>query len=681
MIVGPINAFDGFPVWYKDENSLRLRLNVDPTDPLSGITPADLPAPTQPVSFPDNYPEEAFYMQAEAQMTTGTGERARLVLALEAAFVNEVPRIDEQVVFGRVRVRVSGLQPNAEYTVSHPYGVDTFIAEPDPGEPGFGEINFTEDIGGLNGGEFHLALNSRMHPFLQWDPSVAPDAPEGYIGNPAVLHPIVGSLFIDRFGQPQNYFRVEGPGIGIGSPDRSTTPGINADNCIETNNFTLLGTISTISGVDVPRATYTQTVSDCGLIDVFATSDDLAQTINVTGTGINSTLLKGNNGQYFARVHFTGEQAPSSITVTNLSDNPQTSKDVVPVDFITASATYATDTQDLTIIATSSDSINAPTLSIADFGFGELVIPSDGTIATNSSYAPPLVTISSTAGGKRSISVTVTGPPSSPVPATANAGEDATVLIGSIVTLNGTNSSGLISSFNWTQLSGTPVLLVGEDTPTPTFTAPTSTSTLLFELTVDGEGGPSTARVSVNVIESAPIPIANAGQNQIVRQGDIVTLLGDSTGIVTSYQWEQVSGLPVQLTNANTATATFTFPTQSAILSFRLTVQGPGGTSTDDIQVTTFPENLTVTRAEFRTRDSEWRITGTSDVVGPEVIISIYISNGLGGLLLSEVSVDTFGQWVYRVEGASVQPDETRAISIQSSAGGTLINVPLTIRR
>lgn len=678
MEVGPINAFDGFPIWYKDENGLRLQLNVDPTDPFSGITPADLPDPSQPVSFPNNYPGEAFYMQAEAEMTTGTGERARLVLALEAAFVNEVPRDDEQVVFGRVRIRVAGLLPNVEYTVTHPYGVDTFIAEPD-GE-GFGEINFTEDIGGLNGGEFHLALNSRLHPFLQWDPSVAPSAPEGYIGNPAVLHPIVGSLFTDRFGQPQNYFRIEGPGIGIGSPDRSTTPGIDGDNCIETNNFTLIGKISTISGVDVTRATYTQNESLSGLLDVFATSDDTAQTINVTGTGFNSTLLQGSDGQYFTRLRYTGARPPSTITVTNLSDNPNSIKEVVPVDFITASANYDTDTQDLIISATSSDSIGAPILSIVDFGLGEIIIPSDGNSTTNLTFVPSIVTINSTAGGKSSIPVTVTGSPDGPIPVAANAGEDETVIFGSTVTLNGSNSTGVITSFSWTQLSGTPITLTGSNTPTPTFIAPNSTTTLVFELTVEGEGGPSTATVNVSVIEFAPIPIAIAGPDQTVPIGSVVTLAGNATGNVTSYQWEQISGFPVQLTNANTSTATFTFPAQSTTLSFRLTVSGPGGTSSDDIQIISFPENLTVTRAEFRAGDTEWRITGTSNVTGPEVIISIYIGNVSGGRLLSQVSVDTLGEWEYRVAGSTVQPDETRAISIQSSSGGTLNNIPLNIR-
>ena len=455
MTVGPINSFNGFPVWYKDGNGLRLQLNFDTTDPYSGISPAELPNPLLPVSFPDNYPGEAFYHQVEAEMTTGTGERARLVLALEATFVNDVPRVTEQIVFGRVRIRVAGLQPNEQYTVTHPYGNDTFISEPDG--DGFGEINFTEDIGGFNGEDFELALNSRVFPFLQWDPTVAPSAPEGYIGNPNELHPVTGSLFIDQFGEQQNFFRIEGPGIGIGSPDRSTTPGIDGDNCIETRNFTLLGKVSTISGVDVARATYTQTENLSGVVDVFATSDDTAQNIEVSGVGMVSTLMQGDIGNYFSRVQFTGENPPDLITVTNRSDIPESIKEVAPVDFISATASYDTDTSTLTIVATSSDTINIPSLSVLDFGFGDSVIPSDGLTIPNLKFAPVNVTIQSTNGGERTIPVTVTGSSGSPSGVIANAGEDETVIFDSIVTLNGTNSIGTITSYSWTQLSGTPV--------------------------------------------------------------------------------------------------------------------------------------------------------------------------------------------------------------------------------
>jgi hypothetical protein len=409
-------------------------------------------------------------------------------------------------------------------------------------------------------------------------------------------------------------------------------------------------------------------------------SDDTAQTINVTGTGIDSTLLEGDVGQYFARVRFNGARPPSTITVSNVSDNPNSIKEVVPVDFITATANYNTDTQELTIVASSSDSLGAPVLSISDFGLGDIVIPVTGISTTNLTFAPSQVTITSAAGGERTIPVTVTGNPNGPIPATANAGVDQTVIINSTVSLNGSNSTGVITSFNWLQLAGTSITLIDANTATPSFVASNLPTTLVFELTVDGEGGPSTDTVNVEVIESVPAPIANAGPNQTVQQGTSVTLAGSATGNVTSYQWAQTAGVPVQLTNANTATATFIFPTQSTTLTFQLTVQGPGGTSSDIIQIASVPENLTITRAEFRTGDAEWRISGTSDVSGAGVTISIFNGSTLSDPLLAQVPVDVLGEWEYRVEGSTTLPGVTRAISIQSSSGGTLINVPITIR-
>lgn len=669
--VGPINALNGFPLWYKDENGLRLELNTDVNDPYSGLDPAELPDPTQPVSFPDNFPAEAFYMAADAEMTTGTGERARLVLALEAAFVNEVPAEGEQIVFGRVRIRVTGLQPNAQYTVRHPYGVDTFIAEPDPGEPGFGEINFTEDIGGLNGGNFELAANSRIHPFLRWDPSVAPAAPAGYIGDPNVEHPVIGSVILDPQGQPQNYFRIEGPGIGIGSPDR-----VN-DNVIETRNFSLLGKISVNSGVDVTRVTYTRTAADGGFLDVFATSDVTPQNIEVSGAGFAPTMLFGSLGVYFARVAFSGA-VPSVVTVTNLSDNPDSIKTATPVDLVTASALYNTDTAVLTVTAESSDSFAPPQLTVDAFG----PIPAAGTLTVaNPAFVPADLTVTSAAGGTVTVPVVIEGSPLNPVGVQADAGADQTVLIGASVTLNGTNSSGPIQSFQWTQLSGPPVVLTGANTAQPTFTAPNTAATLVFQLTVSGPGGPSSDTVSVVVITSAPVPVANAGPDQTVQQGALVTLSGSSSTTPVTYSWTQISGPTVVLSGANTQSPTFTMPRQTTPLIFQLTVTGPGGSSSDTVQITPLLGTLTVTRVEFRTRDAEWRVSGTSSVAGPGVTVTIHLGNTTAGPVLATAVVDALGAWQYREEGVAVQPDATRAITVESSAGGLLAGVPITIRQ
>ncbi|AXI10952.1 IPT/TIG domain protein [Oceanobacillus sp. 143] len=677
MEVGPIRDFDGFPVWYRDENGLRLQLNINPNDPFSGLTPADLPNPNQAVSFPDNYPGEAFYFSAEAEMETGTRERARLVLALEAAFANEVPRDGDQIVFGRVRIRVDGLRSNEEYRVTHPYGVDTFIAEPDG--DGFGEINFTEDIG-ISPGNFELVLDSRIDPFLRWDPNVEPQAPAGYIGNPDKLHPIVGSEFIDQFGEPQNIFRIEGPGIGIGSPDRATTPGLNPDNVIETRNFSLLGKISTISGVDVERTTYTQDSAIGGVIDVFASSDVGPQQIEVSGEGLFTTRLQGGNGLYFARVSYSGESPPSFVTITNITDNPPSVKESIPVDFISASAIYNNDTQILTIEASTSDSFHPIDLTVADFGQGDLPIPSDG-LQISLTNIPANITIQSSAGGNLTIPITVVGSPVDPNAVSANAGSDQTVIFGTAVTLDGTASTGPITSYQWVQLSGPTVTLVNADTAAPSFIAPETTSTFVFQLTVEGEGGPSSDTVSIEVIEFAPEPIVDAGPDQQVQQGSLVTLSGSITGDVTTFLWEQISGPPVEIINADTPIATFNFPKQLEELTFRFTVTGPGGQSSDTMAVTTLPDNLTVNRVEFRTRDTEWRISGTSNVAGPGVFITIYIGNTLNGNILAEVPVNALGEWEYRIEPSSVQPNETRAISIQSSSGGTIINVPITIRQ
>ncbi|MGL5818571.1 MAG: hypothetical protein ACRCYR_13470, partial [Phycicoccus sp.] len=112
-------------MWYADAGGTRLALGVDP-DPM---TPAvgELPNPGAPVSFPDNYPDEAFYFAAEAAMAVGGAGvvgRARLVFALEAAFGGPgTPDPSARIVFARIRVRIDDVVPGATYVVTHPHGV------------------------------------------------------------------------------------------------------------------------------------------------------------------------------------------------------------------------------------------------------------------------------------------------------------------------------------------------------------------------------------------------------------------------------------------------------------------------------------------------------------------------------------------------------------------------------
>lgn len=112
-------------------------------------------------------------------------------------------------------------------------------------------------------------------------------------------------------------------------------------------------------------------------------------------------------------------------------------------------------------------------------------------------------------------------------------------------------------------------------------------------------------------------PSANAGIDQTVDENSLVTLNGsgsDPDGTIASFNWKQLSGTQVILSNATAASSSFTAPDikPDEILSFELTVtDNSGATATDTVDVTvlninqlpiadagtdqTIDENLTVT--------------------------------------------------------------------------------------
>src|SRR4029077_4990876 len=75
--VGPIDETNGYPLWYKDTNNVRAELCLEPGN--ANCIMGDLPNPGQPVSFPDNFPDEAFYSMADSSIDAGGGDKALLV--------------------------------------------------------------------------------------------------------------------------------------------------------------------------------------------------------------------------------------------------------------------------------------------------------------------------------------------------------------------------------------------------------------------------------------------------------------------------------------------------------------------------------------------------------------------------------------------------------------------------
>jgi len=150
----------------------------------------------------------------------------------------------------------------------------------------------------------------------------------------------------------------------------------------------------------------------------------------------------------------------------------------------------------------------------------------------------------------------------------------------------GTDADGDTLTYSWTQSAGTAVTLTGGSTASPSFT-PTLPGTYTFDLRVDdGMGGNDTDSVVITVA-NRPLT-ANAGQNRgNVTVGTLVTLNGtqsfDPEGDTLTYSWVRTSGPAATLTNANTATPTFT-PTVAGTYVFTLTVSD--GTNTDTATVT-----------------------------------------------------------------------------------------------
>jgi hypothetical protein len=168
-----------------------------------------------------NFPDESFYWTTEAEMRPTGNIRARLVLALEAAFAGAGDVVvGEQIVFGRIRLRLEGVAANTAYTFTHPFGSRSITSD------NGGKIDLTEDIGcGSSPCDFRQALNSPViGNFLKWDPAFNPQAPAGFLGNPNTDHRIVGSP------TGNNLFRVTGPNVG--------GPGVTT---LQTNLFSVAG--------------------------------------------------------------------------------------------------------------------------------------------------------------------------------------------------------------------------------------------------------------------------------------------------------------------------------------------------------------------------------------------------------------------------------------------------------
>ncbi len=153
----------------------------------------------------------------------------------------------------------------------------------------------------------------------------------------------------------------------------------------------------------------------------------------------------------------------------------------------------------------------------------------------------------------------------------ANAGAVQSVLIGAVVTLDGSASSdanGDLLTYNWSFTSkpvGSSATLSSATSVKPTFTADVAGTYVLNLVVNDGKVGSTAATVTITASVANAAPVANAGTAQSIVTGSVVTLDGsassDANGDLLTYNWSFTSkpaGSGATLSSATSVKPTFT---------------------------------------------------------------------------------------------------------------------------
>ncbi len=244
------------------------------------------------------------------------------------------------------------------------------------------------------------------------------------------------------------------------------------------------------------------------------------------------------------------------------------------------------------------------------------------------------------------VRVTVRSTSSIQPPLEAVAGANQFVASGSLVSMDGAHRGGEGDvTYQWSQhpvTGGPPVVLSSASDPKATYTAPTVTednALMVWILTVtDEELNTDTAEVTIVV---APPLDADAGEDQVVFEGESVTLGATSTGGVgdIAFLWTQTAGPAVTTTEADTATPTFQAPDDLDVdttLTFEVTAtDNVGDTATDTVDVLvaadlkalagddqTVEPNLVVTLTGQALGDSSTYTYAWTQTGGPAVTIT-----------------------------------------------------------
>ena len=407
---GPyIPANGGFAAWYQDSHGRTLDLCLSKA--VSSRVPGTPGAPTymcnllptpgvfddaQPVVFPTNFPDEAFWFTADGTIVDAArGINLAYGSAIEAAFAADEPIEGDQISFARVRIRVD-VPTAGTYVITHPYGIEVFTVD----TPGRRAINMTRDIGigapktydGALKGDIGPFLRSVNGPYTETNP--VSGGAEQFVGDPNLTEAVTGSPF------NTNYIRIEGPG---GLDLRSTV-------------FAVSGKLSTVvrpTPLITQRSTYSRKQGASAPIaqqDVFVLAPPPPATVSLSSSTPALKLTEADTtGSWYVQ-NPVNPTLPTTLQVTAdnhlaIASSTPTTLPMALTDLVVIQrAEYSLSSGQLTLVATTSDETSPPALT-ATSGTGAAIGALSGsaavkTLTTGISPIPPAkVRVTSSNGG------------------------------------------------------------------------------------------------------------------------------------------------------------------------------------------------------------------------------------------------------------------------------------------
>ncbi|HLA60129.1 MAG TPA: DUF4082 domain-containing protein [Puia sp.] len=326
-------------------------------------------------------------------------------------------------------------------------------------------------------------------------------------------------------------------------------------------------------------------------------------------TGTHTGELYSSTGTRLAQAVFTNETATGWQQVLFSSPVTITAGTTYVAAYFSSSGKYTSTTNYFTTSV-----VNGPITALAD-----------GTDGSNGVYkysTTPAFPNSTYQKSNYWVDALFSSAPVAPV---ANAGVNQTIALPvSTVTLNGSGSTGTISSYAWTLVSGPNVPVITTPAAVSTTVTGLIQGTYIFKLSLNGAVSTSQVTVTVNAAQTV---VANAGSNQtIMLPASSVTLNGSgSTGSISSYAWTRISGpgTPI-ITTPSGVTTSVTGLIQGTYV-FQLSLNG--GVSVSQVTVNVVPASVSTTIFTTQTPS----VTTSNDGIGIET--GVKFRSSVGGMI------------------------------------------------